>query len=429
MKTFFAAALAGSVSAAASDHWAVLVAGSNTYGNYRHQADVAHAYTILKSQGVPAENIIYMAYDDIANNRENPFPGQLFNRTNGPNVYDASVVDYKGTNVTAEKFLAVLTGDNATAGGRVLESNENSKVFVYYTDHGAPNLVAFPTGGYLYADKLNDAFETMQSKKMFSELTFYMEACESGSMFPDLTSDGKIYGVTASNASQSSWASYCGSEAVVNGKNIGSCLGDLFSTNWMEDTDAAITAMAMDSESLTNQYNTVKTKTTRSPVLKFGDFSFTDQAIGEFEGILEDTSSELWLQRFLKKMPQVFSSDEVSDSREHVSQRDHMLHYLYNKVITEGGDDNHAALMNEVALRSWYDNIFQEAFPHLQGVELETKLVDYDCYRFMIDSFEDSCGKFSEYGFQYAKYFVHTCTTGDIEMIGDSAELIKNMCQ
>ena len=44
MKTFVAAAFAGYASATASDHWAVLVAGSNTYGNYRHQADVAHAY-------------------------------------------------------------------------------------------------------------------------------------------------------------------------------------------------------------------------------------------------------------------------------------------------------------------------------------------------------------------------------------------------
>jgi len=190
-----------SVSAAASDHWAVLVAGSNTYSNYRHQADVAHAYTILTSQGIPAENIIYMAYDDIANNSSNPYPGQLFNRTDGPNVYNPDVVDYKGKDVTAEKFLAVLTGDAATAGGRVLQSNENSKVFVYYTDHGAPNLVAFPSGGYLYADKLNDAFETMKANKMFDELTFYMEACESGSMFPSLTTNGKIYGVTASNAS------------------------------------------------------------------------------------------------------------------------------------------------------------------------------------------------------------------------------------
>ena len=428
MKTFFAAALAGSVSAAAADHWAVLVAGSNTYGNYRHQADVAHAYTILTSQGYLPENIIYMAYDDIANNRENPFPGQLFNRTNGPNVYDASVVDYKGTDVTAEKFLAVLTGDSATAGGKVLQSNENSNVFVYYTDHGAPNLVAFPSGGYLYADKLQAAFETMKTNKMFNELTFYMEACESGSMFPDLTSNGKIYGVTASNATQSSWASYCGSEAVVNGKNIGSCLGDLFSTNWMEDTDSAITAMAMDSESLTTQYNNVKTKTTRSPVLKFGDFSFMDQGIGEFEGVLSDTSDELWVQRLMKKMPAIFSTGEESNSTQHVNQRDHMLHYLYNKVVTEGGDENHAALMNEIALRSYYDNLFSEVFPGLQEEDLETKLTDYDCYRFLIDSFENDCGKFSEYGFKYAKYLSHTCTVGDPEMIGDTAQKIQNIC-
>jgi len=57
----------------------------------------------------------------------------------------------------------------------------------------------------------------------------------------------------------------------------------------MEDTDAAVLAMATDTESLLNQYDSVKTKTTRSPVLKFGDFSFIDEGIGEFEGVLEDT--------------------------------------------------------------------------------------------------------------------------------------------
>lgn len=98
-----------------------------------------------------------MAYDDIADNSNNPFPGKLFNKTNGPNVYDASVVDYKGKNVTAEKFVAVLTGDEATAGGKVLKSDENSEVFIYYTDHGGANLICFPTGGYLYSDKLSEA--------------------------------------------------------------------------------------------------------------------------------------------------------------------------------------------------------------------------------------------------------------------------------
>jgi legumain len=369
-----------------------------------------------------------MAYDDVANSSSNPLPGQLFNRTDGPNVYDANVVDYKGTDVTAEKFLAVLTGDAATAGGKVLESNENSQVFVYYTDHGAPNLVAFPSGGYLYADKLQEAFETMTSKKMFNELTFYMEACESGSMFPDLTSDGKIYGVTASNATQSSWASYCGSEAKVNGVNINSCLGDLFSTNWMEDSDAAVLAMTMGSETLNTQYNTVKTETTRSPVLKFGDFSFMDEAIGEFEGIEEDTSSQFWLSRVIKKMPQVVSGTPKNNSKEHVDQRDSLLHYLYNKVINEGGDDNHAALIAEISLRSFYDNLFKQVFPDLQEDALETELEDYDCYRYLIDAAEHSCGKFTDYSFKYAKYLRHVCIVGDKEMIGDTAQAIHNFC-
>jgi legumain len=28
----------------ATDHWAVIVAGSNGFWNYRHQADACHAY-------------------------------------------------------------------------------------------------------------------------------------------------------------------------------------------------------------------------------------------------------------------------------------------------------------------------------------------------------------------------------------------------
>lgn len=51
-------------------HWAVLVAGSNGWFNYRHQADVCHAYQILHNHGIPDTNIIVMMYDDIANNKQ-----------------------------------------------------------------------------------------------------------------------------------------------------------------------------------------------------------------------------------------------------------------------------------------------------------------------------------------------------------------------
>ena len=74
--------------AARGKRWAVLVAGSNEYSNYRHQADVCHAYQILKKGGLKDENIVVFMYDDIAFNKENPRPGVIINKPNGPNVYE-----------------------------------------------------------------------------------------------------------------------------------------------------------------------------------------------------------------------------------------------------------------------------------------------------------------------------------------------------
>ncbi len=80
----------------------------------------------------------------------------------------------------------------------------------------------------------------MYDNKMYKEMTIYLETCESGSMFDGILKDDlKIYAVSAANAHESSWGTYCSPDDKVNGKKIGSCLGDLFSVNWMEDTDKA----------------------------------------------------------------------------------------------------------------------------------------------------------------------------------------------
>lgn len=44
--------------------------------------------------------------------------------------------------------------------GEVLKSNSNSKVFIYFADHGAPGLIAFPNG-YLYANDFNATLNYM----------------------------------------------------------------------------------------------------------------------------------------------------------------------------------------------------------------------------------------------------------------------------
>lgn len=79
----------------------------------------------------------------------------------------------------------------------------------------------------------------MHDNKMYKELVFYLEACESGSMFDGILKDNiNIYAITAANPDESSWGTYCYPDDKINGTHINSCLGDLFSVNWMEDSDA-----------------------------------------------------------------------------------------------------------------------------------------------------------------------------------------------
>lgn len=51
------------------------------------QADVCHAYQILRSNGVMEENIVVFMYDDIADNEENPRKGEVINSPYGSDVY------------------------------------------------------------------------------------------------------------------------------------------------------------------------------------------------------------------------------------------------------------------------------------------------------------------------------------------------------
>jgi len=266
--------------------WAVIAVGSSGYINYRHQADACHAYQILRKSGIPEDHIIFMMQDDAAGSSSNPFPGQLFNKPGDSptDVYAGCKVDYRGDQVTAELFLNVITGNEkkVPAGGKVLKSGKTDRVFLNFVDHGGVGIIAFPNGPVLHSSELSTALKTMQEREMFSELVFYMEACESGSMFPDLTPDGKIFAVTAANAKESSWGYYCApGNDKVKGKSMDTCLGDLFSIAWMEDSDRGQLA----SESIKEQVAKVTARTNKSHVCTFGDKSFEDETIGKFEGV------------------------------------------------------------------------------------------------------------------------------------------------
>ncbi|CAG2162390.1 unnamed protein product, partial [Oppiella nova] len=179
--------------------WAVLVAGSNGWFNYRHQADICHAYQVLHEHGVSDKNIIVMMYDDIAHNEQNPTQGIIINKPNGKDVYKGVPKDYINSEVTPEMFLKVLQGDQSLhqKGKKVVKSGPNDHIFVYFADHGAPGLIAFPNGE-LYAKDLNNALRNMAHQKKFNKMAIYIEACESGSMFSGLLPNNiNIFATTA----------------------------------------------------------------------------------------------------------------------------------------------------------------------------------------------------------------------------------------
>lgn len=136
-------------------------------------------------------------------------------------------------------------------------------------------MIAFPSK-YLYADQLLQSLASMRGK--YAKLVFYLESCESGSMFVKLPTDTKIYGLSAANPHESSWGTYCSPQDVVQGKHIGSCLGDLFSVVFLEDLDKGNSR----STSLTDHFQIVKKLTTKSNVMQWGDLSFQADMIGDY---------------------------------------------------------------------------------------------------------------------------------------------------
>lgn len=258
-------------------NWALVVAGSNGYSNYRHQADACHSVHVLQSHGIPKERIVVMMFDDIAYNQDNPTKGILINRPNGKDVYAGVDIDYKEKDVTPKNFLNILQGRSdlmADIGsGKVINSGPNDRVFVYFADHGAPGLIAFPYGE-LYAKDLNEAITSMFENKQYDQMVFYIEACESGSMFKGLLRENiNVFATTASNAHESSFACYFD-------KKRRTYLGDVYSVKWMEDSDVE----NLNTETLRKQFSIVKDETNTSHVQEFGDLSMGDLPVADFQG-------------------------------------------------------------------------------------------------------------------------------------------------
>jgi len=420
MKAILAFVVVFAIAAQAAD-WAVIVAGSNTWGNYRHQSDACHAVQIVKAGGIPSSRIINMVYDDIASNPSNPFKGQVYNKPStgaGVDVYKGCQIDYKGQQVTAANFLKVLVGDKS-APGPVLNSTSSDNVFVYFTDHGGVGIIAFPAGPYLGVRDLQNALNTMYTKKTYNKLVFYLEACESGSMFEgQLPADRKIYATTAANAQESSYGFYCPPQDKVNGKNMGSCLGDEYSIQWMENTDSVGT-----SQSLQTQYNSVKAATKMSHVMQYGDKSFVSDPISNFLG-----------DKFVATPATGPKPTEAELEAGRVDSRDipmHLAYYEYLRADKKNIAESHKLakkLVAEIDSRVAADELFM-GLAKVAGDRAEEVFtakasgVCGECCDAVNSAVFEWCGGYTDYSIQYSRIVWNVCvatqnTAGMLQTLG-----------
>ena len=336
----------------------------------------------------------------------------MFNKPNGEDVYAGCNIDYSGKYVTPANFLAIIQGEasKVTGGnGKVLKSDKNSKVFINFADHGAPGLIGFPTE-YLYADDFNTAIKNMHSLGLYDELVIYIEACESGSMFDGLLPTNiNAYATTAANDSESSWGTYCPPDDYVNGKPINSCLGDLYSVNWMEDSDAN----NLNKETLGTQFATVKKETTKSHVQEFGDLTIQDHYVGEFQGVDDVSSMNSPDSLFQMLKGRAIEQNEATHNKHMsaVSSRDAEINHLYAKVMRESGHKSHLDLAEELNSRMRVDHVFADFFEGEISDDQSFPLPrDFTCLRTMMNTYADACGEpLTDYGLKYVKYFVKSC--------------------
>lgn len=400
-------------------HWALLVAGSKGYGNYRHQADICHSYQILKNLGIPEDNIVTMMYDDIAQNRRNPFKGSIINVPNGPNVYAGVKIDYKGRDVTPNNFLQILSGNSPSGGnGRVIKSGPEDHIFVYFADHGNRNLLGFPHG-VLYQRDLTTTLKSMFSKNQYKKMVVYIEACYSGTMFDKvLPKDHNIFAVTAANTHESSYAAFYDSKRRA-------YLADEFSANWMKDTETHNPSL----ESLYDQFMNVKRATHNSHVMVYGDVNgMGTMKVAEFEG--KGVSAFSYAAQDRTPLPPM---------KDAVPSYDVPYMTLYHQLQDANTTQERLEILHEMqaelkaqhAIRSRMEGIVGELTTSpamFEFKEHRNEEEQQDCYEQTVQKYMDTCKGFEEFDYNMKDLHVFSNLCNGGKSLHSIMAAIEKMC-
>ena len=376
--------------------YAVVVAGSSSFKNYRHQADAFEMYNTLRWRGIPESQIVLFAYNDLVSSDKNPYPGKILNDPNGTNVHPGDDhIDFSGPSVTSHVFYSVMKGTNDA--GKKLESTSEDNLLLFFNDHGAPGLLSMPreSGTKLYANELRDLFIEMKKNGRYRNLFFVIEACESGSV-GEVLDIPNVLTLTASNAKAPSHAAKWDDK-------MNAFLSNEFTSNVFDFLRRS------GDFSVKEFVNTVRNRTRKSEVCLFGDSKVLDEKMSSFFGIAPDvngdeeetqTESDLGI---LMNAHAVFPASLLIrlNKQENIKKRHELI----------------ASFNREMKRRTVIEDKFKQIAKGFdknglsKARDKKVEIKDWKCYKRVVEGAEKVCGHYDESSFHNLGLFAELCNS------------------
>ena len=218
----------------AKSRWAVIVAASNGWSNYRHQADALYLYQFLKRTKIyNDDNIILILADDLAASKRNRKPNEIYARLEGKNLYTDDIqIDYLLSELTADDMVKIMKGEKIEVSDRsadkaqhpllvdsptVLNSDEFSNVLWFWSGHGTNRNGNGTLGQFVWqgrgnagftTERMKDTLDYLSQNKRYRKLLIIAEPCYSASVLNVSQNDAYkgLLAFTAANGFETSFA-------------------------------------------------------------------------------------------------------------------------------------------------------------------------------------------------------------------------------
>jgi phosphatidylinositol glycan class K len=193
----------------ANENWALIVDASRYWFNYRHGANALSVYRSAKRMGIPDSRVVLMLADDHACDPRNVAHGRVYGDSHGRvELYGDDVeVDYRGTEVTPENFIRVLTNrhEPGTPRSKKLLPGPKSNVLVYITGHGGAGFIKFQDQVELRDGEISDAIAQMYARRRYNEILFLADTCQAATLAAEIRSP-RVLSLSSSALGENSYS-------------------------------------------------------------------------------------------------------------------------------------------------------------------------------------------------------------------------------